>query len=51
MREFLGPTDLTKARLFISIKLTDVVIVDKDKNLMFANFKVVLPGFEGFNNS
>lgn len=51
MREFLGSTDLTKTRLFVSIKSTDVIMVGKDKDLMFASFKVVLPGFEGFNNS
>lgn len=51
MREFLGPTNLTKTRFFVSMKPMDIVLVDKNKNFISASLKVVLPSFEDFNNS
>lgn len=50
LREFLSPTDLTKAQTFCIHELTEVVMVNLDKNLILAAFQVVLPCFEDFNN-
>ena len=50
-REFLGPTDLAKAQIFLIHKLTKVVIVSKDEDLVFAAFQVVASSLKSFNNS
>lgn len=50
-RKFLGPINLVKVQTFCIYKLTNVIIVDKDKNLVFATFQLVAPSLESFNNS
>ena len=37
-RKFLSPIDLSKAQTFCIYELTKVVVVCKDKNLVFATF-------------
>ncbi len=51
LRKFLGPADLTRAQAFCIHELTEVIIVSKDKDLVFAAFQVVAPSLKGFNNS
>ncbi len=50
-RELLGPTDLTRAQAFHIQKSTEVIMVSKDKDLLFAALQVVAPSLKGFNNS
>ncbi len=50
-REFLSLTDLTKAQAFCIHKSMEVIIVNKNKDLVFVAFQVVLPSLKGFNNS
>ncbi len=50
-REFLGPADLTRAQGFCIQELTEVIMVSRDKNLVFAAFQVVVPSLKGFNDS
>ncbi len=51
LRELLGPADLTRAQVFCIYESTEVIIVSKDEDLVFAAFQVVAPSFKGFNNS
>ena len=51
LRELLGPVDLTKAQAFHIYELTEVIMVNKDKDLVFAAFQVVVPSLKSFNNS
>ncbi len=51
LRDFLGPIDLVRVQVFYIHELTEVIIVDKDKDLVFAAFQVVTPSLQGFNNS
>ncbi len=51
LRELFGPADLKKAQAFCIYELTEVIIVSKDKDLVFAAFKVVAPSLKGFNDS
>ncbi len=50
-REFLGPANLTRAQAFCIHKSTEVIMVSKDEDLIFAAFQVVAPSFKVFNNS
>ncbi len=50
-KELLGPAHLTRAQAFHIHELTEVIMVSKDEDLVFAAFQVVAPSFEGFNNS
>ena len=50
LREFLGLVDLTRAQAFCIYKLTEVVIVSKDKDLIFAAFYVVSSSFKSVND-
>ena len=50
-RELLGPTDLSGAQALRIHETTEVIVVRKDKNLMFATFQVVTPRLEGFDDS
>ena len=36
--KLLGPTDLTKAQIFYIYKLSEVIFVKKNKDLVFAAF-------------
>ncbi len=51
LREFLGSAELTRAQTFYIHKLTEVIMVSKDKNFVFAFVQVVAPSLKGFNNS
>ncbi len=50
LREFLGLTDLTKAQTFYIYKLTEIVMVNEDKDLIFAVFQEVTPSLKSLNN-
>ena len=49
-RKLLGATDLVRAQAFCIHELTKIIIVSKDKDLVFAAFQVVAPSFESLNN-
>ncbi len=50
-RELLGLAYLTKAQAFRIHVSTEVIMVSKDKNLIFAALQVVAPSLKGFNDS
>lgn len=50
-RKLLSPSDLTKAQVLHIYELTEVVMACKNKDLIFAAFKIVTPSLEGFNDS
>ncbi len=50
-RDFLSPADLTRAQVFCIHESTEVIMVSKDENLVFAAFQVVAPSLKGFNDS
>ncbi len=50
-RELLGPADLTRAQTFCIHKLTEVIMVSKDEDLVFIAFQVVTLSLKGFNDS
>ena len=49
-RELLGPADLTRAQAFCIHESTEVIMVSKDEDLVFAAFQVVAPSLESLNN-
>ncbi len=49
--EFLGSADLTRAQTFCIYELTEVIMVNKDKNHIFAVFQVVAPSLKSLNDS
>lgn len=49
-KELSGLLDLTKAQILHIYKPTKIIIVDKDKNFMFATFQIVAPDFNSFDN-
>ena len=51
LRELLGLTDLPGAQTLCIYKTTEVIMVRKDKNLMFAAFEIVTPRHESFNDT
>ena len=51
MKEFLGPSNLIIAYVFDIYELTEVVVVHKDKKLIFVTLQIVAPSFKSFNNS
>ncbi len=50
-KELLGPANLTKTQAFCIYKSTEIIIVSKDKDLVFAAFQVGTPSLKGFNDS
>lgn len=50
-REFLGLADLTRTQALHIHKLMEVVVVGKNKDLIFATLQIVAPSFKDFNNS
>ena len=50
MRKFLSLADLSETQTFCIHKSTKVVVVNKDKDLMFVIFWIVLLGFKCLNN-
>ena len=51
LRELLSLADLTKAQIFYIHKLTDIIMVKKDKNFIFIVFQIMMPKLKDFNNS
>ncbi len=51
LRELLGPADLTRAQAFRIYESTEVIMISKDGNLVFAAFRVVALSLKSFNNS
>lgn len=51
LREFLGQMDLTKTQTSCIHKLSNVIIVNKDKYIIFIAFQVVVLSYKSFNNS
>lgn len=49
-KELLSPTDLPRAEVFDIHKLTKVIVVGKNKNLIFITFQVVVPSLKDFND-
>ena len=49
--ELLGLADLSGAQTLCIHEATKVVVVCKDKHLVFAIFQIVTPCFESFDNS
>lgn len=50
-RELLSLLDPIKAQVLYIYELTEVIIVHKNKNLVFTAFQVVALSLEGFNDS
>ena len=50
-KELLGPINLLKAQTFCIHEMTKVIVIYKDENLILAAFQVMMPCFEGFDNS
>ena len=50
LRELLGLADLSKAQILLIHETTEIIMVYKDKNLMFVTFQVVVPSLECLNN-
>ena len=51
LRELLGPADLSGAQALCIHETTEVIVVCKDENLMFATFQIVTPRLEDLDNS
>ena len=49
--ELLDLTDLLRAQVFCIYETTEVIMIHKNENLIFATFQVIAPGFKCFNNS
>ncbi len=49
-KKLLSLTNLTKAQTFHIYELTEVIIVSKDKHLVFAAFQVVASSLKSLNN-
>ncbi len=47
----MGPADLTRAQAFCIHELTEVMLVSKDEELVFAVLQVVAPSLQGYNDS
>lgn len=50
LRDLLGLTNLLRAYTFNIYKLSEVVIVNKIKNFLFAIFQVWMPSIKGLND-
>lgn len=50
-RELLGPSNLTGVQAFCIYKLTKVITIYKDKDLIFTAFQIVSQSFKNLNNS
>ncbi len=50
-RKLLVLADLMRAQVFHIHELTEVIMVNKDKDLVFATFQIVALSLKGFNNS
>lgn len=50
LREFSGLADLTRTQIFFIYELTKIIIVSKNKNLIFAIFQIVVQDSKDLNN-
>ncbi len=46
----MGLADLTRAQAFRIHESTEVIMVSKNEDLVFAAFQVAVPSLKGFNN-
>ncbi len=51
LRELLGLADLIRAKAFCIHKSTEVIMINKDENLVFSALQVVAPSLKDFNDS
>lgn len=51
LKELFGLSNLVKTQTFFINKMTQVVIIDKNKTFIFLILKMILSSFEYFNNS
>ena len=51
LKKFLGLANLTKIQTLYIYKLTKVIIVSKNKDLVFIAFQIVALNLKDFNNS
>lgn len=51
LRELLGLADRIRAQAFCIYKLTEVIMVNQNEDLIFIDFQVVASSFKNFNNS
>ncbi len=49
-RKLLDPADLARAQILRIHKLTEVVVINEDEDLVLVAFKVVAPSLKYFNN-
>ena len=49
-KKLLSPADLAKTQALRIHELSKVIVVSKNKDLVFATFWIMLPCFEGVNN-
>ena len=50
LAKLLGTPDLAKTQVFCIYETTKVVMISKNKDLIFATCWIMPPCFEGFNN-
>ena len=50
-KKLFGLKDLSKTQAFYIYKTIKVIIVYKNKNLIFSIFQIMMPHFESFDNS
>ena len=48
--KLLSQADLAKTQTFCIYEFSKVIVVSENENLVFANFQIMPPCFEGFNN-
>ena len=51
LKELLGLENLSKAQALYINKEIEIIIIYKNKNLIFIFFQVIAPSLECFNNS
>lgn len=51
LRDLLGPTDLKRTETFCIYKLAEIIIVSKNKDLIFVAFKIVASSLKDLKNS
>lgn len=50
IRELLGLTYLSRAKTLSIYKLSEVIVINGNKDLIFIVFKIIMPSFKDFNN-
>lgn len=51
LKGLLNPINLLKAETLDIDEHSKVVVIDKNANLVFVVFKIIIPSFKDFNNS